>query len=143
MSVLCSRKQMDIMFSKGAPESILSRCTSILCNDDGSTIPLTANMKAQLESRFDRLGLFTLDLNAIAHPSRYIRFAYSLCKLTFGLSPCLVWRCRSFFLFQFCRKRNSKMPCSSLEKDAYRPTISLLWWWKRPHICWIGMLSLL
>ncbi|CAH9077838.1 unnamed protein product [Cuscuta epithymum] len=53
MSVLCSRKQMDIMFSKGAPESILSRCTDILCNDDGSTIPLSANIKAQLESKFD------------------------------------------------------------------------------------------
>ncbi|THG16350.1 hypothetical protein TEA_029888 [Camellia sinensis var. sinensis] len=27
MTVLCSRKQMEIMFSKGAPESIISRCT--------------------------------------------------------------------------------------------------------------------
>lgn len=57
MSVLCSRKQMEIMFSKGAPESIISRCTNILCNDDGSTVPLTANIRAELESRFHRLGL--------------------------------------------------------------------------------------
>ncbi|XP_058222027.1 calcium-transporting ATPase 3, endoplasmic reticulum-type isoform X2 [Rhododendron vialii] len=52
MSVLCSRKQMEIMFSKGAPESIISRCTSVLCNDDGSTVPLTANIRDELESRF-------------------------------------------------------------------------------------------
>ncbi|KAL1806157.1 hypothetical protein ACET3Z_029225 [Daucus carota] len=52
MSVLCNRKQMEIMFSKGAPESIISRCSSILCNDNGSTIPLTASIRAELESRF-------------------------------------------------------------------------------------------
>ncbi|CAL5415276.1 unnamed protein product [Camellia sinensis] len=55
MTVLCSRKQMEIMFSKGAPESIISRCTSILCNDDGSTVPLTANIRTELESRFHSL----------------------------------------------------------------------------------------
>ncbi|CAL5423948.1 unnamed protein product [Camellia sinensis] len=54
MTVLCSRKQMEIMFSTGAPESIISRCTSILCNDDGSTVPLTANIRTELESRFHR-----------------------------------------------------------------------------------------
>ncbi|KAB2619516.1 calcium-transporting ATPase 3 [Pyrus ussuriensis x Pyrus communis] len=52
MSVLCSRNQLQIMFSKGAPESIISRCTSILCNDDGSAIPLTPSIRAELESRF-------------------------------------------------------------------------------------------
>ncbi|KMZ56023.1 Sarcoplasmic/endoplasmic reticulum calcium ATPase 1 [Zostera marina] len=52
MSVLCSRKQQDIMFSKGAPESIMSRCTHILCNDDGSSVPLTNDTRAELEGRF-------------------------------------------------------------------------------------------
>ncbi|KAF9668462.1 hypothetical protein SADUNF_Sadunf14G0006100 [Salix dunnii] len=52
MSVLCSRKQTKIMFSKGAPESIVSRCTSILCNDDGSTVPLSVAVRDELESRF-------------------------------------------------------------------------------------------
>ncbi|CAK9155442.1 unnamed protein product [Ilex paraguariensis] len=66
MSVLCSRKQMEIMFSKGAPESIISRCTNILCNDDGSTIPLTANIRAELESRFHRSGKETLRCLALA-----------------------------------------------------------------------------
>lgn len=70
MSVLCSRKQIEIMFSKGAPENILSRCTSILCNDDGSTVPLTANIRAELESRFSRLtiichGLYVLIVKLI------------------------------------------------------------------------------
>ncbi|CAI9115874.1 OLC1v1016885C1 [Oldenlandia corymbosa var. corymbosa] len=67
MSVLCSRKQMEIMFSKGAPESILSRCTTILCNDDGSTVPLTAAIRAELESRFHSLaGKETLRCLALA-----------------------------------------------------------------------------
>lgn len=52
MSVLCSRKQRQMIFSKGAPESIISRSTNILCNDDGQTVPLTADIRAELESRF-------------------------------------------------------------------------------------------
>ncbi|XP_078441921.1 endoplasmic reticulum-type calcium-transporting ATPase 3 isoform X1 [Wolffia australiana] len=51
MSVLCSRKQQEIMFSKGAPESILSRCTHILCNEDGSSVPLTSEIRSELETR--------------------------------------------------------------------------------------------
>ncbi|KAA8537867.1 hypothetical protein F0562_027553 [Nyssa sinensis] len=67
MSVLCSRKQMEIMFSKGAPESIISRCTNVLCNDDGSTVPLTANIRAELESRFHSFaGKETLRCLALA-----------------------------------------------------------------------------
>jgi magnesium-transporting ATPase (P-type) len=58
MSILCSRKQQQIMFSKGAPESIIARCTNILCNGDGSTIPLTADIRAELESRFHRFDSF-------------------------------------------------------------------------------------
>lgn len=67
MSVLCSRKQMEIMFSKGAPESILSRCTTILCNDDGSAVPLTAAVRAELELRFQSFaGKETLRCLALA-----------------------------------------------------------------------------
>ncbi|XP_004290983.1 PREDICTED: calcium-transporting ATPase 3, endoplasmic reticulum-type [Fragaria vesca subsp. vesca] len=67
MSVLCSRNQLQIMFCKGAPESIISRCTNILCNDDGSTIPLTANIRAELESRFHSFaGKETLRCLALA-----------------------------------------------------------------------------
>lgn len=56
MSVLCSRKHTEFMFSKGAPESIISRCTSILCNSDGSTAPLTPDIRAELEAKFNRLA---------------------------------------------------------------------------------------
>ncbi|TXG52550.1 hypothetical protein EZV62_021719 [Acer yangbiense] len=67
MSVLCRRKQMDIMFSKGAPESIISRCSNILCNDGGSTVPMTTNIRAELESRFHSLaGKETLRCLALA-----------------------------------------------------------------------------
>lgn len=60
MSVLCSRNQMHVLFSKGAPESIISRCTSILCNDDGSIVSLTADIRAELDSRFHRFGFYHL-----------------------------------------------------------------------------------
>lgn len=57
MSVLCNRKQIQIMFSKGAPESILPRCTNIMCNDDGSTVHLTSEIRAEIESKFRRFSL--------------------------------------------------------------------------------------
>lgn len=56
MSVLCSRKQQEIMFSKGAPESIIARCSNVLCNDDGSAIPLTVDVRSELENRFLSFG---------------------------------------------------------------------------------------
>lgn len=66
MSVLCNRKHIEIMFSKGAPESILARCTSILCND-GSTVPLTSNIRAEIESKFNSFaGKETLRCLALA-----------------------------------------------------------------------------
>lgn len=54
MSVLRSRKQQEILFCKGAPECILSRCTSVLCNDDGAAAPMTAEIRAELEERLYR-----------------------------------------------------------------------------------------
>lgn len=67
MSVLCSHKQSTTMFSKGAPESIISRCTSILCNDNGSIIPLTAEIRAELEAKFNSFaGKETLRCLALA-----------------------------------------------------------------------------
>ncbi|TYJ35274.1 hypothetical protein E1A91_A05G225600v1 [Gossypium mustelinum] len=67
MSVLCNHKQMEIMFSKGAPESIISRCTNILCNNDGSTIPIDATLRAELDSRFNSFaGKETLRCLALA-----------------------------------------------------------------------------
>ncbi|XP_014500933.1 calcium-transporting ATPase 3, endoplasmic reticulum-type [Vigna radiata var. radiata] len=67
MSVLCSRNQMHILFSKGAPESIIPRCSTILCNSDGSIVPLTADIRAELDSRFNSFaGKETLRCLALA-----------------------------------------------------------------------------
>ncbi|XP_057430619.1 calcium-transporting ATPase 3, endoplasmic reticulum-type [Lotus japonicus] len=67
MSVLCSRNQLHVLFSKGAPESIISRCSTILCNDNGSIVPLTADIRAELESKFHRFaGKETLRCLALA-----------------------------------------------------------------------------
>ncbi|XP_020402506.1 calcium-transporting ATPase 3, endoplasmic reticulum-type [Zea mays] len=67
MSVLCSRKHQEIMFSKGAPESIMARCTHILCNDDGSSVPLTMDIRNELEARFQSFaGKDTLRCLALA-----------------------------------------------------------------------------
>ncbi|KAJ1430380.1 P-type ATPase [Sesbania bispinosa] len=67
MSVLCSRNQLHVLFSKGAPESIISRCTTILCNDDGSVVPLTADIRAELDSKFHSFaGKETLRCLALA-----------------------------------------------------------------------------
>ena len=49
------------MFSKGAPESVMARCTHILCNDDGSSVPLTMDIRNELEARFQRLASFTAE----------------------------------------------------------------------------------
>ncbi|KAI3460140.1 hypothetical protein Pfo_016803 [Paulownia fortunei] len=67
MSVLCNRKQIQIMFSKGAPESILPRCTNIMCNEDGSTIRLTSEIRSEIESKFHSFaGKETLRCLALA-----------------------------------------------------------------------------
>ncbi|PIN03225.1 Ca2+ transporting ATPase [Handroanthus impetiginosus] len=67
MSVLCNRKQIQIMFSKGAPESILPRCTNIMCNDDGSTVHLTPDIRSEIESKFHSFaGKETLRCLALA-----------------------------------------------------------------------------
>uniref|UniRef100_A0A7N0SXH2 Calcium-transporting ATPase n=1 Tax=Kalanchoe fedtschenkoi TaxID=63787 RepID=A0A7N0SXH2_KALFE len=67
MSVLCSRKQTEMLFTKGAPESIIPRCINVLCNDDGSTVPLTSTIRTELESTFNRFaGKETLRCLALA-----------------------------------------------------------------------------
>lgn len=67
MSVLCSRNQTHVLYSKGAPESIISRCTTILCNEDASIVPLTADIRAELDSRFQSFaGKETLRCLALA-----------------------------------------------------------------------------
>ncbi|KAH9484051.1 Calcium-transporting ATPase sarcoplasmic/endoplasmic reticulum type [Psilocybe cubensis] len=63
MSVLVRLNGTGSLFVKGAPESVLERCTSVLV--DGKTIPLTAGLKASLLDRtvaYGSNGLRTLAL---------------------------------------------------------------------------------
>lgn len=76
MSVLCSRNQLHVLFSKGAPESIISKCTTILCNGDGSVMPLTADIRSELDSMFNRLGFYHLSCNL--HTYTLLCFVYLL-----------------------------------------------------------------
>ncbi|KAH7427301.1 hypothetical protein KP509_10G038200 [Ceratopteris richardii] len=55
MSVLCTRKQQQILFCKGAPETIFTRCTYVLCNEDGSTAPMTTEIRSELEEQLHSL----------------------------------------------------------------------------------------
>ncbi|KAL3687065.1 hypothetical protein R1sor_013374 [Riccia sorocarpa] len=88
MSVLCTRKQQDIMFCKGAPESILARCSSVLCNDDGSAAPMTSEIRAELEEKLFSYGqkhtlrCLALALKPIPHGSQTLTYEDE-CNLTF------------------------------------------------------------
>ena len=111
---------------EGAPESIISRCTSILCNDDGSTVPLTENIRAELESRFHRLCLLSrihtkenvtpfsvthTDISTM-HYSLYLHFLNDLVSellFPFSLSHC--WLMHPPHAF---RASKSQVDCGSL-----------------------------
>ncbi|CAL5423945.1 unnamed protein product [Camellia sinensis] len=100
MTVLCSRKQMEIMFSTGAPESIISRCTSILCNDDGSTVPLTANIRTELESRFHSLESATPEMVGMLDPPREeVRNALLSCMTAQGITSTAESLCQKIGAF--------------------------------------------
>ncbi|CAI5458882.1 unnamed protein product [Closterium sp. Yama58-4] len=51
MSVLCTRGEEEILFCKGAPEAVLSRCSKVLTNDDGAVAAMTPELKAAIEER--------------------------------------------------------------------------------------------
>ncbi|OCH95585.1 calcium-transporting ATPase [Obba rivulosa] len=63
MSVLARRNGTGVLYSKGAPESILERCTSVLVN--GTTISLTPQLRSgllELTAKYGDQGLRTLAL---------------------------------------------------------------------------------
>ncbi|QDZ17928.1 calcium-translocating P-type ATPase [Chloropicon primus] len=56
MSVMCKRKGQEILFTKGAPETVLDRCTDMLANSEGKSLPLTQAMKSQILSKVQHYG---------------------------------------------------------------------------------------
>jgi P-type Ca2+ transporter type 2A len=63
MSVLIRRNGSGALFVKGAPESVLERCTSVLVN--GTTVPLSAELRSTLLQQtlaYGSQGLRTLAL---------------------------------------------------------------------------------
>ena len=76
MSVLIRRNGVGALFVKGAPESVLERCNSVLVN--GTTIPLSAELRSALLQQtlaYGSQGLRTLALayseQADLEPSHY------------------------------------------------------------------------
>jgi P-type Ca2+ transporter type 2A len=65
MSVLVKLNGVGSLFVKGAPESVLDRCTSVLV--DGKTIPLTSSLKATLLERTASYGSSGLRTLALAY----------------------------------------------------------------------------
>lgn len=106
MSVLCNRKQIQIMFSKGAPESILPRCTNIMCNDDGSTIHLTSEIRSEIESKFhsfagnETLRCLALALKRMPLGQQALSFDDEK-DLTFIGSACLIHQGRKYEMLFF------------------------------------------
>ena len=48
MSTLCSRKGTNILFSKGAPEAVLAKCTNALTNAKGAAEPMNDQVRKDL-----------------------------------------------------------------------------------------------
>ena len=56
MSVLCRRKGQEVMFTKGAPEMVLARCSHMLANKEGKPVPLTQEVRRQISKRLEIYG---------------------------------------------------------------------------------------
>lgn len=56
MSVLCSGDGRSVMLTKGAPESVLSRCTTALANNGDGVVPLTDSMRHQVAEVMESYG---------------------------------------------------------------------------------------
>jgi Ca2+ transporting ATPase len=66
MSVLCTRKGQEVLFVKGAPEAVLAASTAVLCNEDGSTVPMSDTLRAELLERVLEFGQQNLRVMGLA-----------------------------------------------------------------------------
>lgn len=64
MSVLVNRAGAYCLYVKGAPESVLERCTTALVN--GATVPLSSNLKAAILQQTTEYGIHGLRTLALA-----------------------------------------------------------------------------
>ncbi|KAK9843380.1 hypothetical protein WJX84_006066, partial [Apatococcus fuscideae] len=55
MSALCTNKGRAVLFAKGAPESVLARCTQVLTGD-GALLPLSASSRSAVQETFTSYG---------------------------------------------------------------------------------------
>ena len=69
-SVLASRKGQSILFTKGAAETVLAKCTQALTNASGAAEPLTDAMRAHLEPGCVAWLLADAVARALAFPSQ-------------------------------------------------------------------------
>ncbi|GIL89579.1 hypothetical protein Vretimale_1863 [Volvox reticuliferus] len=67
MSVLAVGDARSVMWSKGAPESVLSRCTSVLANNGEGVVPLTDAAHAAVMDAVQRYGRRSLRTLALAY----------------------------------------------------------------------------
>ncbi|EFJ45835.1 hypothetical protein VOLCADRAFT_105844 [Volvox carteri f. nagariensis] len=67
MSVLAVGDARSVLWSKGAPESILARCSSVLANNGEGVVPLTDAARAALTASVKRYGRRALRTLALAY----------------------------------------------------------------------------
>ena len=66
MSTLCSRKGTNILFSKGAPEAVLAKCTNALTNAKGAAEPMNDQVRKDLNDVLAKYAKTCLRVLALA-----------------------------------------------------------------------------
>ena len=66
MSVLATRKGQSILFTKGAPEAVLRRCTQVLTNGKGAAEPMNDAVRNALNDRLTAFARGSLRVLALA-----------------------------------------------------------------------------
>jgi Ca2+ transporting ATPase len=66
MSVLATRKGQSILFTKGAPEAVLQRCTQALTNGKGAAEPMNDAVRNALNDRLQKFARGSLRVLALA-----------------------------------------------------------------------------
>ena len=74
MSVLATRKGQSILFTKGAPEAVLQRCTQALTNGKGAAEPMNDAVRNALNARLQSFARGSLRVLAgVSSTARHSR----------------------------------------------------------------------